>query len=109
MRRLLHTLLLPLVVGMALLLPIQAASADGHHDVLPADTVRLATEAEGDVGGLEPGGANDENNANRPEAYEPNFLWGAAVGLAVLTVGGLGVLGGLYYLMVVRREDAPSS
>lgn len=108
MRRLLHTLLLPLVVGMALLMPISVAVADERADVA-ADTVQLATEAEGEVGGLEPGGPNDEGNANRPEDYEPNFLWGAAVGLAVLTVGSLGVLGGLYYMMVVRRRDPSTS
>ncbi len=105
MRRILHTLLLPIVLGMALLLPVQAASAQA----LPADTVRLATEAGEDIGGLEPGGANDQGNANRPEDYEPNFLWGAAVGLAVLTVGGLGVLGLLYWLMVGRRKEPSAS
>lgn len=104
MRRLLHTLLLPMLVGLALLAPVSVAVAA---DDLPADTVQLATEAtDEEPAGLEPGGANDPDNANAPEDYEPNFLWGAAVGLAVLAVGGLGVLGGLYWLMVRRREAA---
>lgn len=103
MRRVLHTLLLPALVGLALVLPMSAAAADD----LPADRVLLATEAEGEEpAGLEPGGPNEPDNPNRPEDYEPNFLWGAAVGLAVLTVGGLGILGGLYWLMVVRRDTA---
>lgn len=108
MRRLLHTLPLSLVLGGALLLPAQVAVADVAAD-LPVGVVRLATEAEGDVGGLEPGGANSTENANRPEDYEPNFLWAAAVGLSVLTVGGLGVLAALYRMMVVRREKEPSA
>lgn len=104
MRRLIHVLLLPLVLGAALLLPAQAASADVARSDDPG-VVRLATEGEGgEVGGLEPGGANDTENANRPEEYEPNFLWAAAVGLSVLTVGGLVVLALLYRLMVGRRE-----
>lgn len=108
MRRLLHTLLLPLVLGGALLLPAQVAVADVGATNLPADVVRLATEAEGDVG-LEPGGANSTENANRPEDYEPDFLWAAAIGLSVLTVGGLGVLAMLYRMMVVRQEKEPSA
>lgn len=107
MRRLLHTLLLPLVLGGALLLPAQVAVADAGD--VPAGVVRLATEAEGDVGGLEPGGANSTENANRPEDYEPNFLWAAAVGLSVLTVGGLVALAALYRLMVVRKQKEPSA
>lgn len=107
MRRLLSTLLLPLVMGVVLLAPAQVASADLGQDRSPA-VVRLATEAEGEIGGLEPGGANATDNANRPEDYEPNFLWAAAVGLTVLTVAGLGLLAGLYRLMVRRREPSAS-
>jgi hypothetical protein len=107
MRRLCHALLLPLLVGAVLLLPAQAASAASTSAA--ADVVQLAAEGEGgEVEGLEPGGANDSENANRPEEYEPNFLWGAAVGLAVLTVGGLGILALLYRLMVGRREASTS-
>lgn len=106
MRRLFHNLLSALLVVVALSLPVAAASAAPADD-LPADRVQLATEAEGEEpAGLEPGGANDPDNANAPEEYEPNFLWGAAVGLVVLTVGGLGILAGLYWLMVGRREPA---
>ena len=103
MRRLLHSLLLALFVGLAVLVPAGVSAADD----LPADRVQLATEATGEEPiGLEPGGANDPENANAPENYEPNFLWGAAVGLTVMVVGGVGLLGGLYWLMVVRRRPA---
>ena len=108
MRRLFHAVLLPLLVGAALLLPAQVASADSAR-AQEAGVVRLATEGDvEDIGGLEPGGANDTENANRPEEYEPNFLWAAAVGLSVLTVAGLGVLALLYRLMVGRREASTS-
>lgn len=107
MRRPFHALLLALLAGAMLLLPAQVASADAGTD--DVGVVRLATEGDvEDIGGLEPGGANDSENANRPEEYEPNFLWAAAVGLSVLTVGGLGVLALLYRLMVGRREASTS-
>jgi hypothetical protein len=98
MRRILQSLLVPLVAMVALWLPAVAAA-----DELPADRVQLATEAvEGEQPGVPPGGPNDAANVNRPEEYEPNFLWGAAVGLAVLGVAGVAAVGALYYFMVHR-------
>lgn len=71
------------------------------------DVVVLATESHGeDLPGLEPKTAADEDNQFRPDDYEANFLWGAAVGLGVLVAGGVAGLAGLYWLMVVRPSQA---
>lgn len=104
MRRFLETLLLPLVAVAAIWLPSVAAA-----DELPADRVQVATEGVGsEEPGLAPAGPNEADNPNRPEDYDPNFLWGAAVGLVVLGVIGIAALGGLYYLMVQRPRASES-
>lgn len=108
MRRKLSTLLMSLVLGVAVLLPVQIALAEVAAATDSTGLVRLATEAEGEIGGLEPGGANSTENANRPDDYEPDFLWAAAVGLSVLTVVGIGILAALYRLMVGRKEPSAS-
>lgn len=61
-----------------------------------------ATESHGTPPGPEPREANATDNEFRPLDYEQNFLWGAAVGLGALTVGGAGALAGLYWLLVQR-------
>ncbi|MFT5221871.1 MAG: hypothetical protein ACI867_000166 [Glaciecola sp.] len=89
------------ILALALLLGLTstAQAADG-------DVVILAAESGGgDLPGLEPGKAADPENAFAPKEYEQNFLWGAAVGLGALTIGGFGALGGLYWLVVVRPEQ----
>lgn len=115
MRRRHAGLVLSALIAALLLLPAAAALAvTAAH----ADTVVLAVEqapeepgAEPTQPGLEPGGPDDTENPAAPVEYESNFLWGAAIGLLVLVVLGLGAVGGLYWLLVVRpsqREDAKS-
>lgn len=76
--------------------------ADGVDGRFPADVLLLATEGgEGEAPGPEPSGPNATGNPSAPENYEPNFLWGAALGLLGLAVLGILGLGGLYLLLVV--------
>lgn len=107
MRRLLVLLALP-VVALAVLVPAGIASADlGLSDSIVVGTQAGLPE---DFAGTTPGDANATENAFRPEEYEPNFLWGAAWGLSVLTVAGVGLLGGLYWLTVLRpRQQADAA
>lgn len=62
----------------------------------------LATEGgEAELPGPSPEGPDATGNPAAPEPYEPNFLWGATIGLLGLTVLGLLGLGALYFLLVV--------
>lgn len=87
-----------------------AGTAHGAASGAPAagaPRIRLVTEAE--PPGPEPADPNASGNPAAPRNYDANFLWGAAVGLLVLTVLGIAGLAGLYYLLVVRpgqRADA---
>jgi len=104
----------PVLVAMLLLGTLSGVAAA---DLSTADRIVLATEADPDAPppGLDPkpAGAVDDagNDLNPfdPEHAEPNFLWGASVGLGVLMAGGFAFLGLLYWLMVLRPEKAESS
>lgn len=98
MRRLL-ILLLP-AVALVMVVSAPAVSAD----TLPPDREVVATEAQlpEDFPGTQPGSADASENAFAPPDYEPNFLWGAAVGLSVLAVVGVGMVALLYWALVVR-------
>lgn len=106
MRRVLNILLLS-VVAAVIALPAQVAAAEE----LPADRLVVATQAElpEDFPGVAPGDPNAEDNAFAPDDYEPNFLWGAAVGLTALVVLGVGGLGLLYWGLVVRPKQRTGS
>ena len=71
----------------------------------------LATEAgEGEpLPGRTPREPDSPDNPNPPAEYEENFLWGAGVGLAVLVIGLVLLLGGLYYLLVQRPRSKAQS
>lgn len=103
MRRLLG-LVLPALLAVALLMPTSVAYATPSD---AATSLVLATEA--DAGASPPGrapmGPNDEDNPGAPADYESNFLWGAAVGLFALTLLGVLVAGGLYYVLVHRPRQ----
>ncbi len=99
MRRVLGRLLTMVALFAALAMP-GVAFAD-----VATDTFILATEADAPPVGLDPAGPNDEDNAFAPTEFESNYLWGAAVGLLVLTAGGFALLGGLYYAKVVRPNQ----
>jgi hypothetical protein len=106
MRRVLNLLLLS-VVAVLFVLPAQVAAAQD----LPADRFVVATQAElpEDFPGTTPGDPNAEDNAFAPEDYEANFLWGAAVGLTVLVILGVGGVGLLYWGLVVRPKQQAST
>ncbi len=103
MRRLQKMLMLSLAAVALVVLPVQLAAADE----LPADRSVVATQAElpEDFVGATPGDANASENEYRPPDYEPNFLWGAAVGLTAIVVVSLGLVGLLYWAMVVRPKQ----
>lgn len=107
MRRVLNKMMLSMVAAVMVVLPVQLAAAQE----LPADRAVVATQAElpEDFSGVAPGDANATENAFRPVDHEPNFLWGAAVGLTALVVGSLGLLGLLYWAMVVRPKQQGAS
>lgn len=70
--------------------------------------------SEGDVGaeeplGLEPAPATASGNPAAVEEYEPNFLWGAAVGLMALVGLTALAVGGLYLLLVLLPRRKRSS
>lgn len=101
MRRLALGLLLPAMLFATLVLPATAATATvtNSHD----DVVLLATEAGNEpLPGRTPRGPNASDNPNPPKDYQANFLWGAGVGLAVLVIGLVLLIAGLYYLLVKR-------
>ena len=79
--------------------------------VFSAMSALYATESHGEAPGLEPREANATDNDFAPKDYEQNFLWGAAVGLGAMTIGGFGALGGLYWLVVQRpaQQQAEAS
>ena len=79
-----------------------------------ADTGPVVLAAEGGGEGEEPPGpdpmpADATENPAAPTDYEANFLWGAAVGLLVLTLFAVLGVGGLYYLLVVRPRQREGS
>lgn len=65
----------------------------------------VSLEFQGPLPGPEPREANSTDNEFRPDDYEQNFLWGAAVGLGALTLAGAGGLGALYWLLVQRPAN----
>lgn len=107
MRRVLKMMMLSMVAAVMVVLPVQIAAAQE----LPADRAVVATQAElpEDFPGVAPGDPNATENAFRPTEYEPNFLWGAAVGVTALVVGSLGLIGLLYWGMVVRPRQQNAS
>lgn len=111
MRRLLGLALTGLLSAALLILPLAGAGLADTGSAL----VLAAEEGGGGEGeappGPEPMDPNEDPTKNpaAPVDYEANFLWGAAVGLLVLTLFAVAAVGGLYYLLVVRprqREDA---
>lgn len=104
MRRQLPVVLAALLAAL-LLLPVGAAAADVGEVIdqaATADQPVLAAE-EGD----EPVGPSpNPSTTHAPAEYEPPFLSNAAVGLTALLLGGVVVLAGLYYLLVVRPRRA---
>lgn len=117
MRRL-PALLLSAVLAAALAVPL-AAQAGAAPDTtatvsVPDDAVVLAVEGaeQEEAPGPDPSPPDASGNPAAPDDYEANFLWGAAVGLLVLTVVAVVGVGVLYYLLVVRprrREPAEAS
>lgn len=103
--------MLPILLVVLLVTPLTAGVAAADVATVQGDQVLLATEAEGEPVGPPVRGPDDENNVGAPEDYEPPFLWAASV----LLLGGaltlIGVLGLLYYGLVVRpqRKAEPSS
>lgn len=109
MRRLAAVLLMPALLSLLLLLSATAVSA-APGSAPAGEVLVLAVEegGEGEPAGREPPGPNDPGNPNPPAEYEQNFLWGAAVGLTALAVGGVALLAGLYYLLVLRPQREES-
>lgn len=101
MRRLLPVVLAALLAAL-LLFPAGAAIADTAGGDPVAAQQLLAAAEEGEPAGPSP----DPDNSHAPADYEPPFLINAAVGLTALLVGGVVVLGALYYLLVVRPRNA---
>lgn len=102
MRRLLPVVLAALLAAL-LLLPAGVAAADttAADQASPHQQV-LAAEGGGEPAGPEP----NPTSTNAPDDYEPPFLINAAVGLTALMVGLVVILGGLYWLLVVRPRNA---
>ena len=76
-----------------------------------AEVVVLAVEGgeEAEPVGPDPMPPDATDNPAAPGDYEPNFLWGAAVGLFVLTIFAVLGVAGLYYLLVVRAREREDS
>lgn len=105
MRRQLPLVLAALLAAL-LLLPVGAAAADVGETVgqsAVSDEVVLAAAEEG---GEPAGPSPNPSNTHAPDEYEPPFLINAAVGLTALLLGGIVILAGLYYLLVVRPRRA---
>lgn len=99
--------LLPVVPAMLLaVLLLVPATATAAPAAQPTVTV-LAVEGgeEGPVG-PDPRGPNDPENTHAPDEYQANFLINAAVGLTALLLLLVVGLGGLYWLLVKRPEEA---
>jgi hypothetical protein len=101
MRRRLAGLLLSALIALAVVLPAAPALADAGL-VLAAE----ATDGPAEPLGPEPKEPNNTDNPVAPAEYEANFLWGAAVGLLALGLGMVLLIGGLYYLLVLRPRQA---
>lgn len=106
MRRLPNLMLLPAV---ALVVVLSGSAAVAGPAVAAPAVVATQAHLPEDFAGATPGDPNATENAFAPEQYEPNFLWGASVGLSVLTVAGVGLLGLLYWAMVVRPGQQESA
>lgn len=106
MRRRLAGLLLSALLTLAVVLPAAPALADAGGLVLAAE----ATDGPAEPLGPEPREPNNTENPVAPAEYEPNFLWGAAIGLLAIALGTALLIGGLYYLLVLRpRQTADRS
>ena len=94
---------LPVLVLALLVTPVTMATADSG----VADTVTVAVEGggEGEPVGPPVKGPDDEGNVGAPDDYEAPFVWAASF----LLLGGaltlILVLGGLYYVLVVRPQQ----
>lgn len=109
MRRVLTGLLLPALLSVLLLAPATAFAAQDI-TIHSTDALLLATEGGGPLPGPTPGDPNASENVGAPPQYEANFLWKASIGLVALMVGLVALVGGLYYLLVVRpQRDASTS
>lgn len=107
MRRVLTGLLLPALLTCLLLGTTVAATAA---EVDAVDTgVVVALEGGGELEGPTPGDPNASENVGAPVDYEAPFLWKASIGLLAVMVGIVGLLGGLYYLLVVRPSRSSST
>jgi hypothetical protein len=109
MRRVLTGLLLPALLSLLLIVPATAAAAEPV-TIHSTDAILLATEGGGPLPGPTPQDPNASENFGAPPEYEAPFLWKASLGLLALVVGIVGLLGGLYYLLVLRpRRDASTT
>ncbi len=101
MRRRLATILTAALLGSALLLPLTAMPAMGADSV-----VVLAAEGTTSTEGLDPMGADAEENEFAPPEYEPNWTWRAGgKGLLALFLFVGGYLALMYYLRVARPRQ----
>ena len=93
--------LLASLLAVLLLVPATTAAAD---EPPSPDTVVLAIEGGAGVEapGPAPRGPNATDNPAAPREYEANYLWGASVGILVLTVLGIAFVAALYLVLVVR-------
>ena len=99
MRRRPARLLSAALLLVGLLLPGTAALA-----ATAGDVVLAAAAGEGDEPqGLDPVPLEEDEFA--PTDYEANFLWGAAVGLLVITLAIVGAVGAAYWYLVVRPRQ----
>lgn len=109
MRRLLcvpvlvRVLVVPL---LALFLLLAGGAAVASTAGTAPSVVTLAAEEGGEIEAPEPKGPNEEGNEFAPVEYEPNFLWGAAIGLFALTAIAFLAVGGLYWLLVKRPRES---
>lgn len=108
MRRVLTGLLLPALLSVLLLAPTTALAAEDT-TIRSTDVIVLAAEGGGPLPGPTPGDPNASENVGAPPQYEANFLWKAGIGLLALMVGLIGLVAGLYYLLVIRPQRGAST
>jgi hypothetical protein len=88
----------------AVLLALVATPADAGVDA-DADTLTLATEAGEEPPGPEPMGPNETSNPAAPGDWTgPPFARFVALVLTISAIGGMLLLGGLYWLLVKRSQ-----
>lgn len=100
MRRRPARLLSAALLLVGLLLPGTAALAAS---ATAGDVVLAAAVGDEEPQGLDPVPLEEDEFA--PTDYEANFLWGAAVGLLVITLAIVGAVGAAYWYLVVRPRQ----